>query len=143
MAQPGRRPPPEPGRRADVARGAAPGEFVVRDGDRIERLYAVTSNGVVWVFHDGAVYEIAPDDEAGGRRRPARAHGALTAPMPATVVAVKVGPGDAVRAGDTLIVLEAMKMELPVRAPGDGTVKAVHCRPGDLVQPDVSLIDLE
>jgi biotin carboxyl carrier protein len=133
---------PEPGGRADVTRGPAPGEFLVRDGDRIERLYAVASGGVVWVFHDGAVHEMATD-EAGGRRRTARAHGALTAPMPATVVAVKVGPGDAVRAGDTLIVLEAMKMELPVRAPGDGTVKTVHCRPGDLVQPDVSLIDLE
>jgi biotin carboxyl carrier protein len=34
-----------------------------------------------------------------------------------------------------------MKMELPLRAPGDGTVAAVNCRPGDLVQPDVSLID--
>jgi len=133
---------PEPGRR-DVTRGAAAGEFVVRDGDRIERLYAVASGDVTWVFHDGAVYEIAFDADSAGRRRTARAHGALTAPMPATVVAVKVGPGDAVRAGDTLIVLEAMKMELPVRAPGDGTVRAVHCRPGDLVQPDASLIDLE
>ena len=133
---------PEPSRRADVTQGAAPGEFIVRDGDRIERLYAVASGGAVWVFHDGAIHELASDADA-GRRRSARAHGALTAPMPATVVAIKVGPGDSVRAGDTLIVLEAMKMELPVRAPGDGTVTAIHCRPGDLVQPDVSLIDLE
>jgi 3-methylcrotonyl-CoA carboxylase alpha subunit len=128
---------------AEVTRGPAPGEFIVRDGDRLERLYAVANGDVTWVFHDGAVYEIASDLGAGGRRRSARAHGVLTAPMPATVVAIKVGPGDEVRAGDTLIVLEAMKMELPVRAPGDGTVIAVHCRPGDLVQPDVSLIDLE
>ena len=62
--------------------------------------------------------------------------------MPATVIEIKVAPGDAVKRGDILIVLEAMKMELPVRAPGDGTVKAIHCRPGDLVQPDTSLIDL-
>jgi biotin carboxyl carrier protein len=54
-----------------------------------------------------------------------------------------VAPGDAVTAGQTLLVLEAMKMELPVRAPGDGRVKAVHCKAGDLVQPEVSLIDFE
>ncbi|MGH9411278.1 MAG: acetyl-CoA carboxylase biotin carboxyl carrier protein subunit, partial [Vicinamibacterales bacterium] len=51
--------------------------------------------------------------------------------------------GDSVRAGDVLILLEAMKMELPVRAPADARVTAVHCRPGDLVQPNVGLIDLE
>jgi 3-methylcrotonyl-CoA carboxylase alpha subunit len=127
---------------ADVIRGAAPGEFLVRDGNRVEQLYAVVNGDTTWVFHDGAVYEIAAAT-GGGRRRSAHAQGALTAPMPATVVAVKVAPGDAVAKGDILIVLEAMKMELPVRAPGDGRVKAVHCRPGELVQPDVSLIDLE
>ena len=63
--------------------------------------------------------------------------------MPATVIAVKVAAGDSVKRGDLLILLEAMKMELPVRAPGDGRVIAIHCRPGDLVQPDTSLIDLQ
>jgi 3-methylcrotonyl-CoA carboxylase alpha subunit len=63
--------------------------------------------------------------------------------MPATVTAVNVAAGDSVKHGDVLIVLEAMKMELPIRAPGDGTVAAVHCRAGELVQPDVSLIDFE
>jgi biotin carboxyl carrier protein len=63
--------------------------------------------------------------------------------MPATVLRVEAAPGDAVRRGDTLVILEAMKMELPVRAPADGTVKAVHCQPGDLVQAGVPLIDVE
>ena len=45
-------------------------------------------------------------------------------------------------AGDTLVILEAMKMELPLRAPADGRVTAVHCQPGQLVQPDTSLIEL-
>src|SRR5262249_48173007 len=58
---------PEPGRGADVTRGAAAGEFIVRDGDRIERLYAVASGDVTWVFHDGAVYEIASDADSTGR----------------------------------------------------------------------------
>jgi 3-methylcrotonyl-CoA carboxylase alpha subunit len=63
--------------------------------------------------------------------------------MPATVVKVLVAPGQAVRHGDTLVVLEAMKMELPIRAPGDATVKAVNCREGELVQPDRALVELE
>jgi acetyl/propionyl-CoA carboxylase alpha subunit len=122
----------------EVTHGMARGEIIVRDGDRVLRMFAVVSGGRTWVFHDGISYEIAEDT---GRVRAVHAHGSVTAPMPATVTAVNVVPGDTVKLGDVLIVLEAMKMELPVRAPGDGTVAAVHCRPGELVQPDVSLID--
>ena len=66
----------------------------------------------------------------------------LSAPMPATVRQIRVGVGDAVRRGDTLIVLEAMKMELPVRANADGIVAAVRCAEGELVQPGLPLIEL-
>ncbi len=66
----------------------------------------------------------------------------LTAPMPATVVKVLVKPGDRVAKGDTVVLLEAMKMELPLRAAADATVKAVHCREGDLVQPDAVLVEM-
>jgi biotin carboxyl carrier protein len=48
-----------------------------------------------------------------------------------------------VRKGETVVILEAMKMELPLRSPADATVVAVHCRTGDLVQPDTVLVDLE
>jgi 3-methylcrotonyl-CoA carboxylase alpha subunit len=95
-----------------------------------------------WVFLDGRSYELTELRPASRRRR-AGHDGALTAPMPATVRRIAVSPGDAVKAGDLLIVLEAMKMELPVRAPADGRVEAIHCQPGELVQPDRSLIDLE
>jgi biotin carboxyl carrier protein len=65
----------------DIHAGAAPGELIVRDGDRVTRVFAIS-------------------------------------------------------------VLEAMKMELPVRAPADGRVTAVHCEAGQLVQPETSLIEL-
>ena len=63
--------------------------------------------------------------------------------MPATVITVLAAPGDAVANGEVVVILEAMKMELPVRALGDGRIKAVHCRAGDLVQADQVLVELE
>jgi biotin carboxyl carrier protein len=61
--------------------------------------------------------------------------------MPATVIAVHVRAGDAVKKGDIVVVLEAMKMELPLRALGEGVVSAVRCREGELVQADATLIE--
>ena len=68
---------------------------------------------------------------------------ALCTPMPATVSAILVEPGQFVQAGDTLLRLEAMKMELAIRAPIDGRVKTVDCHVGDLVQPGRPLIGLD
>jgi 3-methylcrotonyl-CoA carboxylase alpha subunit len=65
----------------------------------------------------------------------------LIAPMPATVIKVHVKAGDAVKKGDTVVVLEAMKMELPLRALGEGVVSAVRCREGELVPADSTLIE--
>jgi biotin carboxyl carrier protein len=62
--------------------------------------------------------------------------------MPAVVRAVLVSVGDAVAKGDVLVMLEAMKMELPVRAPRPGTVASVGCVAGELVQPGVPLVEL-
>jgi len=69
------------------------------------------------------------------------AAGAVTAPMPATVLRINVKPGDAVKKGDILVLLEAMKMELPVRATDAGVVAAVRCREGELVDADAILLE--
>jgi 3-methylcrotonyl-CoA carboxylase alpha subunit len=63
--------------------------------------------------------------------------------MSATVVRIAVKSGDRVHQGDLLVALEAMKMELPIRAPRDGVVTAVHCREGELVQPGTALVDMD
>jgi biotin carboxyl carrier protein len=62
--------------------------------------------------------------------------------MPGTIRKVLVEPGQRVAAGDPLLVLEAMKMELPLRALDDGIVAEVRCREGELVQADAVLIEL-
>jgi biotin carboxyl carrier protein len=96
---------------------------------------------VIWVFWDGRAYEI--QERRGSTRRRSQSHdGSLAAPMPATVRRILVGVGDAVARGDVLMILEAMKMELPVRAAAAGTVRALRCREGDLVQPGVPLVDV-
>jgi 3-methylcrotonyl-CoA carboxylase alpha subunit len=71
------------------------------------------------------------------------ADGGMAAPMPATVVKVAVSAGDRVAAGAAVVVLEAMKMELTVRASKDGVVRAVHCAVGDLVRPGVPLVEID
>jgi 3-methylcrotonyl-CoA carboxylase alpha subunit len=124
----------------------AAGVFTVMAGDRRETVYVAGPASDRWVFWNGHVFPSTGDPEQ-GVRRPASAIGtgaqALTAPMPATVITVLVAPGARVTKGDTVVLLEAMKMELPIRAPGDGTVKAVHCRAGDLVGADQELVVLE
>jgi biotin carboxyl carrier protein len=62
--------------------------------------------------------------------------------MPATVLKVLVAVGARVKKGETLVILEAMKMELPLRASADATVTAVCCREGELVQPETVLVEL-
>ena len=70
-------------------------------------------------------------------------HAGLTAPMPARVLSVTVEVGQRVAKGDVLVTLEAMKMELPVRAPRDGTVKGISCQTGRMVNAGDRLVELE
>jgi 3-methylcrotonyl-CoA carboxylase alpha subunit len=85
-----------------------------------------------------------PDVDAEFRGHgPARAESAVTAPMPGTVIRIEVEPGDVVQARRPLVVLEAMKMEIPVHSPFDGTVTAVHVAAGDLVAGGTLLVELE
>ena len=67
----------------------------------------------------------------------------VIAPMGGKVIDVKVKVGDAVNEGDEIIILEAMKMELPVVAEEPGTVKEIKCKSGDAVEADFVLAVLE
>jgi biotin carboxyl carrier protein len=105
---------------------------------------AVRDGDAAWVFVDGDV--VLLELQTSQRRRARRSgstHETLTTPMPATVVRLFVAPGDRVTKSMPLAILEAMKMELPLRAPRDGVVRSVTCREGDLVQPGPPLIELE
>ena len=63
--------------------------------------------------------------------------------MPGRVAAVRATPGQAVKKGEEILVVEAMKMENALRAPRDGVVRAVHVAVGDMVAPGRPLVELE
>jgi len=120
----------------------APGIFVWREGERVETFHCVRDGAVIHLFWRGTAYRIEGD---GDRARSAHraASGALEAPMPGRVIAVRVEPGQAVTKGQELLVVEAMKMENALRAPRSGVVRLVAARPGDMVSPGVVLVELE
>ena len=67
----------------------------------------------------------------------------IVAEMVANVMEVYVGPGDRIAAGDTVVLLESMKMEIPVLVEVPGTVRAVKVGPGDVVQDGDPLVTLD
>ena len=121
---------------------AGPGVFVVRDGTRASTLHIATDGAVVHLSWDGVAYTLVEERE-GARAAHRHDRGALEAPMPGRVVAVKVVAGQRVAKGEELLVVEAMKMENALRAPRDGVVRAVHVAAGDLVAPGRALVEVE
>jgi acetyl-CoA carboxylase biotin carboxyl carrier protein len=67
----------------------------------------------------------------------------VTAPMAGKVIEVKVQVGDSVSENDEVIILEAMKMEMPIVAPASGKVSEVKCQKGDSVAADDVLMVIE
>jgi acetyl-CoA carboxylase biotin carboxyl carrier protein len=67
----------------------------------------------------------------------------ITAHMAGTILEIRVQPGDQVRAGDDVVVLESMKMEMPIAALIDGMVTEVRVQAGDVVQEEDVLVVLD
>jgi len=128
------------------------GVYRVEHEGRSEIVYVAGTPNDRWIFWKGRVFHGDPWGGSAGltKVRPASKSSSetaqptqsLSAPMPARVSRILVQPGTAVKKGATVILLEAMKMELPLRALADAVVVALHCREGELVQADAILIDL-
>ena len=100
---------------------------------------------------NGTAYDVQVEElgasSAPAQAAPAAPSGAagsivIKAPMPGTVVNVFVTPGQAVKAGDDLVFIEAMKMETPVKATNDGTVATVEVAKGESVDSGKVLVTL-
>ena len=101
---------------------------IVPDGDRLH------------VIHEGRAYSVDLPDPAAADEAAGGAPLDVVAPLPGRVVKTTVKHGDAVRRGATLVVLEAMKMELAVEAPRDGIVGDVTVSEGDQVVEGAVLV---
>jgi len=124
-------------------------EVVIGDGDRVEidgrRLTAETlwRGRDILVLMDGDAFTYGTRDPLAVAAGAGPGGDAITAPMPGTILRVAAAAGDAVTAGQTLAVMEAMKMEQSLKAPRDGTVAAVTVSAGDQVGDGDVLVTLE
>jgi biotin carboxyl carrier protein len=111
------------------------------DGQRV--IAHVSSDGAKrWVTVDGHTMMLTKT--SGARRGVRHDHAAgLTAPMPGQVRSVSVGVGDAVKKGQTLLTIEAMKMEIRIQALKNGKVKSLHVKQGQTVEREQILIEVE
>ena len=124
----------------------APEIYRVEIEGRSHLVYVAGAPDDRWLHWNGQVFHRPFEERERLRDRRASSvemHQSLSAPMPATVRKVAATPGMAVKKGDVLLVLEAMKMELPIAAMSDGVVRSVSCREGELVQPGTVLVELE
>ncbi|MBU2158309.1 MAG: sodium-extruding oxaloacetate decarboxylase subunit alpha [Gammaproteobacteria bacterium] len=148
-------PIPEAGGVAPAGGEGVPPEFVV---DVHGESYRVDITGVgvksdgkrhFYLSIDGmpeeVVFEPLNDFVAGasGKRKQASAPGDVSTSMPGNIVDVLVKVGDTVKAGQAVLISEAMKMETEVQAPIAGTVTAVHVAKGDRVNPGDVLVEIE
>jgi biotin carboxyl carrier protein len=118
------------------------GAFLVGQGERRRHVFVAADGDRVQAFVDGEVYDLLVEREGRAPRAAGRVHEPLTVPMPARVVRIFVAEGQAITRGDLLMTLEAMKMQLPLKAPRDGTVRKISCREGDLVQPGAPVVEI-
>jgi acetyl/propionyl-CoA carboxylase alpha subunit len=112
------------------------------DGERATA-YVSSDNNKRWVTINGRTTLLT---KSSGAKRSGAKHdhsGEMTAPMPGQVRAVNVSEGDTVTKGQTLIVLEAMKMEMKIQAPSDGVVKKMFVKQGQTVEREQVLIEID
>ncbi|CAA7622888.1 Acetyl-/propionyl-coenzyme A carboxylase alpha chain (Includes: Biotin carboxylase; Biotin carboxyl carrier protein) [Candidatus Terasakiella magnetica] len=108
------------------------------------RTATVVQNGFdITVLHDGNTWRVKLDDPSAKAAGQDGGDALLAAPMPGTVVQVLIKAGEAVTAGQPLIVVEAMKMEHTIKAPADGVVGDIHFNVGDSVSEGAELLGFE
>ena len=105
--------------------------YVSSDGSK--RWVTINGQTVVLTKSSGAQRRVSSHDQASG----------LAAPMPGLVRSVNVAEGESVSKGQTLMVLEAMKMEIRIQAKSDGVVKKLLVKQGQTVERDQVLIEIE
>lgn len=130
----------------DVTASGIPGTFSLVIDGRPAQAYVTRRGPGFEVIVGGRRFLVGPAT-GGGRQRGAMGlkdrPGEVTAPLAGVVVDVRVAAGDRIEAGQTLLVIEAMKMQNEIQAPHNGVVKAVHCEQGGRVEQGFLVLEYE
>jgi len=127
--------------RCVVRNGSLNGDTLSAGFDDVVRRFRVRVDDHSVLLHDGerrvrfervGAFAYTPAAQKAGDR--------ITAPMPGRIVLVKVKDGDKVEAGEEILVIEAMKMELSLKAPQATTIASLHAKAGDFVEADAVLV---
>jgi len=127
--------------RSDAERGQLD---LLIDGQRVTA-YVSSDGAKRWVTIHGQT-SVLTKSAAGARKSGSGHHhaaGELTAPMPGQVRAVNVSEGETVTKGQTLMVLEAMKMEIRIHAPREGVIQKLWVKQGQTVEREQILIEID
>lgn len=120
----------------------APEVQFIANGIAERASYALTTEGI-WLSHKGLTLLYADTTLAAAEKGAAGSDGRLVAPIDGKVIGVMVAPGETIRKGQTLAVLEAMKMEFQISSAVDGVVQSVPCHAGQQVKARQLLIALQ
>ncbi len=117
-------------------------------GDRSVRAFVVRDKDKLYIQLDGFQFFLTEPSQSGdgfqrGGEQTKEEMLLVKSPMPGKVIKINVAEKDEVRKNQTLMIVEAMKMENEIKASMDGTVKKIYCSPGDLVETQNPLIELE
>ncbi len=109
--------------------------------DGIKKFFHVAkSENIWWIHFEGKVYTVSCIDS---RVSLTEEQGGLTAPMPGTIQQILVKKGQKVRSGQTLMILEAMKMEHKIKAPSSGEIISINYSLGNRVEMGANLIEID
>ena len=111
------------------------------DGNNYDVTVNLTDHHKANVEVNGISYDVSYESK--NTAAAASSATSIKAPLPGTIMTINVKVGDQVKRGDTLVVMEAMKMENNIMANKDGQVKAIHVTVGQTVVQDDKLVDLQ
>lgn len=128
---------------AVTAKEIKPGFFVLNINDKVVKLSIASEGDQRHIFFHGSVYRFT---RAEGKKRKSEDYDSLspeiTSPISGKIVKVDAENGDAVETGQTLVTIEAMKMEYQVKAPFAGIVKNIKFNQGDQVEIGTVLVEI-
>lgn len=122
--------------------GRCPGSLDLEVDGRRHHFHVAADGARRYVAFGGRTFLLGPSEPDVRERAPDRADRALEAEMPGVVRAVHVSEGDRVERGQTLVVLEAMKMEIRITAPHPARIRRLRCQEGEQVERGQVLVEL-